>query len=511
MNGFLTKVHEQVRSIWQGMNRTARMGLMAAVAAFLLVISLLLWRYGGTAGHAVLFSNLEVEDAAAVVAVLREAGVPYRLEQGGTQILVPADQVPALRLDLAAQGLPRGGVVGFEAFDTTRFGITDFERQVQYQRALQGELTRTIRAFEQVQDARVHITLPERSLFVRDQPRASASVVLQLRPGTTLSPSQVQAIVHLLAHSVEGLSPEDVTVVDTRGNVLTDLLADADTLRSDAVARRLDVERQFETRLARDVQAVLEQVYGIGKVIARVHAELNFDRFEETSEVFASPTGGPRGLPRSEQRTEERYEGELAQPGGVVGVDANIPGYVADAGTGGTYELFEETINYELNRTVTSRDVAPGAVRRLSVAVLIDGELEDAELARVSDVVAAAVGLDPARGDLISVQSLRFSGGALPVDAAPAEQVASGWLLPLVAVAALALGAAIVLVLRRRQKPVPAVVDLTVGALPEEEEEKPLSVYEQKKRQLRSRVQAIAKERPKDVAELLRAWMAEDR
>ena len=170
-------------------------------------VAIVFFSLGRTGSYQVLFSNLQPADAAEVVALLREQGVPHRIERNGSEIWVPEDYVAPARLELAAMGLPRGGVVGFEAFDTTRLGMTDFERQVQYQRALQGELTLTIRAFEQVQDARVHIALPERSLFVRDQGEPSASVVLQLVPGRTLDSSQVQAIVHLLARSVEGYNP----------------------------------------------------------------------------------------------------------------------------------------------------------------------------------------------------------------------------------------------------------------------------------------------------------------
>lgn len=512
MNGFVTKLREQVGAIWAGMKPGARIGAIGAIAVFATAIVLLLAFSSGDGGYQVLFSNLRAQDAAEVVATLEEQGVPFRLERNGADIWVPDQHVAPLRLELAALGLPRGGVVGFEAFDTTRLGMTDFERQVQYQRALQGELTRTIRAFEQVQDARVHVALPERSLFIGQQSHPSASVVLELKPSSSMGGSQVQAIVHLLARSVEGLSPENVTVVDTRGNVLTDLLASEDTLRSDAVARQLEIQSAYETRLSRDLQAMLERIYGSGNVVARVSAELNFDRLEEMSEVFAAPGNGRGGLARSEQRTEERYEGNMTSAGGVAGVDSNIPGYVGeDPGSDGLYELVDETINYELNRTVSNRQVASGEVRRLSVAVIIDGQLDNADSQRVSEIAAAVVGVDPSRGDVVSVQSMQFQAMPVLADLAPvtAATSSSPFVYILVALAA-SIGAIVVmLVVRRRRKPEPTI-DLTIDESSETENAVPLSNYEQRKRQMRSRVQTIAKERPKDVVELLRAWMAED-
>lgn len=511
MDSFLGKVGEQILGVWKGMDRRAKLLSAAAVAVVLGAVAIVFFSLGRTGSYQVLFSNLQPADAAEVVALLREQGVPHRIERNGSEIWVPEDYVAPARLELAAMGLPRGGVVGFEAFDTTRLGMTDFERQVQYQRALQGELTRTIRAFEQVQDARVHIALPERSLFVRDQGEPSASVVLQLVPGRTLDSSQVQAIVHLLARSVEGLQPDNVTVVDTRGNVLSDQLIQRDAFRSDVVARQLEVERQYEQRLSRDLESLLELVFGPGRVVARVRVELGFDSAEELSEAFSSPTNGRTGLPRSEQRTQERYEGVLSDAGGVVGVDANIPGYVEQSGSVGTYELVDETVNYELNRIVSTRQIAPGEIRRLSVAVVVDATLDEAERARISEIAAAAVGLDPERGDVVSVQSMRFETPPPVEVAAVGTGSASVTWLPYLLVGLLVIAAVAALVYvatRRSRRP---ALDVTVGDADEQDEDEvPLSAYERRKRELRSRVYSIARERPKEVAQLIRAWLAED-
>lgn len=511
MESFVGKLGEQVAGVWKGMDRRAKLLSGVALGVLLGAIVILVLSLNRTGTYQVLFSNLQPTDAAEVVAYLREQGVSHRLERNGSEIWVPEEHVAPVRLDLAAMGLPKGGVVGFEAFDTTRLGMTDFERQVQYQRALQGELTRTIRAFDQVQDARVHIALPERSLFIREQGQPSASVVLQLAPGRTLESTQVQAIVHLLARSVEGLNPDNVTVVDTRGNVLSDLLTDRDTFRSDVVARQLEVARLYEERLSRDLESLLSLVFGPGRAVARVRVELGFDSVEEMSESFSSPTDSRTGLARSEQRTQERYEGELADAGGVVGVDANIPGYVENAGSAGSYELIDETINYELNRIVATRQIAPGEIRRLSVAVIIDAALDEEARAQISEIAAAAVGLDPTRGDVVSVQSMQFETPSPMFETPEIPDVSAPNWLPYILLAIVGVVAGTLLVVtmqRRRRQP---TVDLVIPELETAEEaDVPLSAYERRKRELRSRVHSIAQERPKDVAQLIRAWLAED-
>lgn len=508
MNDLVGKLGRRVSDVWRGMSVAGRVGVLAGAVGLLAALFIIGLYLGSDGDFELLFSNVDPQDAAEVVAVLRDEGVPYRLERGGSEIWVPAAQVAAMRLEMAARGLPRGGVVGFEAFDTTRLGMTDFERQVQYQRALQGELTRTIRAFDQVQDARVHIALPERSLFVREQGEPSASVVLELKRGQTLSRGQVEAILHLLSRSVEGLRPENITVVDTRGNVLSDLIvADELTAGSDRVARQLEVQSLFEQRMARDLEGLLERIYGPGKVVARVRAEIGFDHAEELSEVFTAPDGSRSGLPRSEQRSEERYEGTVGGAGGVAGVTSNIPGYVGDAESSGVYELLEQTINYELNRFVATRHVAPGAVRRLSVAVVVDAPLDAAAEQSLRDLVGAAVGFDRERGDVISVQSMQFEAvPVLAVPQTPVEPERGSVLVWLVLAAIILLAAITVVVLRRRRRSVGRTLDITVAEEVDNDQE---PAEDQRRDELRRFAQSIAQSRPQEAAQLIRAWIKE--
>lgn len=512
MNAQFGNVRNQIGRLWLGLTPLARYAIAGALVLISLGLLFVAARHAGPGSYEVLYSGLRPEDAAELVSALDERGALYELRHNGREIWVPPGEVAGLRLALAADGLPRGGVVGFEAFNETRLGMTDFERQVRYQMALQGELTRTIRAFTQVEDARVHIALPERSLFVGQQREASASVVLSLRPGASLGPSQVRAVVHLLAHSVEGLAPDHVTVVDTRGNVLTDTLLSESAAGTDAVERQFEVQRLFERALEQDLQHMLERVYGPGRVVARVNADINFDHFEEQSELFSSPTGGRTGIARSEQLFEERWSGEVGAALGVAGVESNIPGYVSpDTGGAGDYERREETINYELNRTVVNRREAPGGVRRISVAVLIDGDLDADARAQIAESVSAVSGLQPARGDVVSVQSMRFEAVpataglvALPDGEPRVPLGVTSWYLVALALV-LGVGLAIGAWLRR-----PAARSAAASLQDEPKTVETLPDPERRRQLMHDRVQSLAKEQPEELAKLLKGWLISD-
>lgn len=493
------------------MSRTQRVAAGAGVA---IVIAALVYLGVSSDGGAyeVLFTRLRTEDAAEIVAVLRERGVPYRLADNGTSVLVPRESVYEVRLDLAAQGIPRGGVVGFEVFQDSPIGTTDFERMVRYRQALQGELVRTIRELREVQDARVHLTLPERSPFLREQRPATASVLLHLR--APLRESQILGIAHLVARSVENLDPENVTIIDSTGRVLHDGRHFAQAGTGMDVVTRLDLQRAYERELELSVQSMLEQVFGVGRAVARVRAQMNFDLLEEREELYA-PVIRDRGVLRSQQRMEESFEG---MPGpadavGVAGVEANIPGYVGmdNLGRG---ERVEEISNYELNRTERVWVRMPGAVESLSVAVWIDGDLGPADLQRVEDTVVSALGLDLTRGDQVTVQAFSFERPE-PVAAAVAVQPSEWWEGPWIWLALLAVGVLIVFfATRRRAAPAPAAptVDIEVDEEidPYAELTKEARREERLRRSRQEVIERMVREKPADVVGLLRAWMLED-
>ena len=378
----------------------------------------LLWMSGGSEQQ-VLYSQLSMEDAAAVTTKLREMNIPYTIKGDGTTILVPSTMVYDTRLRLATAGLPQGGGVGFEVFDQRTFGMTEFMQKLNYQRALQGELARTITQLAAVQSARVHIVLPEKSLFVSQQQRTTASVVLKLLPNRRLTPDQIRGITHLVSSSVEGLQLADVTIVDTHGNILSRAEENATFLsRTEA---QLSYQQTLEQGLERRVQSLLERAVGEGKVTVRVSATLDFQHSERTEERFDADNPAIR----SEQRNKEEGSGQGFWAVGVPGVRSNVDGAPQEAEKDKTKAVTSrqsETINYELSKMV-SKIVAPsGEVKHLSVAVLVDGSYQAGpkngartyvprtaeELAKYREVVKSAIGYNETRGDRVEVANIPF-------------------------------------------------------------------------------------------------------
>ena len=346
----MNNILESIKETWGKLSRPMQIGVGIFVLG--VFISLVLLALLSRPQYQILFSGLSTDDAGAVVAALQDRGVQYQLADNGSTVLVPQEQVDETRIALATAGMPTGGVVGFEIFNTTRLGETEADRQLRFQWALQGELTRTIRQINEVADARVHIVLPRRSLFISESQAASASVLLHLRPGAQLSRNQVRAIANLVSSSVEGLTPENVTIVDTRGTVLSSPAVNG--MGGIDLAERFELQWLYEQQLESSIVAMLERIYGFGNVVARVNADLNFSFLEEYSETY-EPVNRGEGLARSVQTLDESYRSSQSGTGGVPGVDANIPGYVFGEEAEGSieWERSENTVNYELNRIET--------------------------------------------------------------------------------------------------------------------------------------------------------------
>jgi len=369
--------------------------------------------------YQLLFSHLSPDDAAAIINELKERRIPYRIEAGGA-IAVPKEKVYETRLSLAGEGLPRGGGVGFEIFDRSRIGMTEFTQKVNYLRALQGELARTISWLAEIESARVHIVVPEKRLFLGTEEKARASVIVKLKPGKQLSYNQVQGIVHLIASSVEGLDPGNVTVVDTHGQMLTRPRdrEDLAVLSSYQLEYQHSLERYIENR----IQQILEPVVGPGKVVTRVSAEIDFKRVEKTEERYDPDSVAVR----SEQRNLEKTAAGFAAAG-VPGVLSNTPanqGTRALSGPAPTQRQ-NEIINYEISKVVSRIFEPSGAIKRLSVAVLVDGTYKmvktaegkeqrqyvprsKEELKKFEDLVKSAVGFVADRGDTVEVVNIPF-------------------------------------------------------------------------------------------------------
>ncbi|SCC26842.1 flagellar basal-body MS-ring/collar protein FliF [Kosakonia oryziphila] len=421
--------------------------MVAAAAAVAIVVAMVLW--ARSPDYRTLFSNLSDQDGGAIVTQLTQMNIPYRFADGNGAIEVPADKVHELRLRLAQQGLPKGGAVGFELLDQEKFGISQFSEQVNYQRALEGELARTIETLGPVKSARVHLAMPKPSLFVREQKSPSASVTVNLQPGRALDDGQISAMVHLVSSAVAGLPPGNVTVVDQGGRLLTQ----AGTAGRDLNDAQLKYTADVESRIQRRIEAILGPIVGNGNVHAQVTAQLDFANKEQTEEQY-SPNGGDpaQAVLRSRQvNSSEQIGGQY--PGGVPGALSNQPApansapittqnnqqntqgqqgtntSTANSNTAGPRNTtHSETNNYEVDRTIRHIKMNVGDIERLSVAVVVnyrtlaDGKtaaLTADQLKQIEDLTREAMGYTEKRGDTVNVVNSPFNatddiGGQLP-------------------------------------------------------------------------------------------------
>ncbi len=379
---------EELRKIWNRLPGPQRTFVLT-IAAALVVVIVLVAAWAGRQEYGVLYANLDPEDASGIVDQLRSQKVHYRLSDGGGTVWVPRDAVYELRLSLASAGLPQSTGQGYELLDTSKIGWTDFVQKLQFRRALEGEIARTIQALDAVAQARIHIVMPEPSLFVEEQRTPTASVMVKVKPGARLSEGEVQGIVHLVASAVEGLQPESVTVLDTGGRLLS-RPRDSESLLA-YTTDQISLARTVEEGLVRKAQSALEQVLGPNKAVVRVSADLDFERAETTREIYDSENP----VVRSEERSES-----------------------TSPDNGST----ENTVtNYEISKTVQRVVDTPGTVRRLSASVFIDGTYTTnpagerqyvarnaQEMQKLTTLIQTAIGFDPGRGDVLSVENIAF-------------------------------------------------------------------------------------------------------
>ncbi|MGS0624181.1 flagellar basal-body MS-ring/collar protein FliF [Ralstonia sp. VS2407] len=424
-----------------------RLLMMIGGAALVAVIAAaMLW--SRAPDYRVLYSNVSDSDGGAIIAALQQMNVPYRFAEGGTAIMVPEASVHEARLKLASQGLPKGGQAGFELMENQKFGTSQFAEQVNYQRALEGELARTIQAMQEVQSARVHLAMTKPSVFVREQAKPSASVLLKLYPGRMIDRSQVQAIGHLVSSSVPNLPLANVTVVDQSGRLLSSSFQDT---ASGLDPTQLSYVRDVEQGYIKRIEAILGPVVGEDNVRAQVTADVDLDNTEQMAETYR-PNQDPANAAVRSTHTAEATQNKADAQGGVPGALSNQPPtaprmlptapapasasqpaatgpngqpqQAAAANTSGTAtsgnssSTRDTTTNYEVDKTVRRTRAAVGTVRRLSVAVVVnyrgDGKtwkpLSEAEMANLNALVKDAVGFDAKRGDSVNVVNSQFSG-----------------------------------------------------------------------------------------------------
>ncbi len=392
-----------------------------------------------------LYTTLASEDAGAVVQKLKEGGVDFRLTEGGSTVLVPSAKVAEMRLDMAAAGLPKSGRIGFELFDKTNFGATEFVEHINYRRALEGELERTVMSLAEVEQARVHVTFPKESVYLESRQPAKASVVVHLRPGATLLPQNVVAIEHLVASAVEGLTPEAVSVLDVRGNLLSRVRAAAAPDGGESSDRLLEIRQGIERDLVAKINSTLDPLLGENKFRAGASVDCDFSSGEQSEELY-DPN---RSVVVTSQKSED-----TSTPGsgtaGVPGTASNLPRpaprpTTALAGT----SRKTESVAYQSSRVVRRTKMPEGTVKRMSLSVLVDQavhwEGQGAKMRRVieqpsaeklktiRDLVAAATGFSTTRGDQLIVESLPFEStlNLEPPSAASPAPKPSGTVIPL--------------------------------------------------------------------------------
>lgn len=400
-----------MNAFWEGLGRSARAGLVAGAIAIVLLTAALAW-WLMRPDYQVLFSDLKPQDAAAMSAELDKLKIPYRFDEANGSILVDRPQVHPTRIKLMGQDMPLHGAVGFELFNNTDFGMTEFAQKINYQRALQGELTRTILSLSEIRDVRVHLALPEQGLFKQAHARPKAAITVTLREGRVLRPEQVSGIQRLVAAATPGMTAQDVTVVDRQGVALSrpaDEGADAAAGMAGG-SGRLELKKDTEAQLARKAAAVLDRAFGPGQAMASVDVTLNMDQVRITTEdVIPAPsrTADSRGVIVKER--------ESVRDGGQAPLDAARAGGGAGAST-------QREVDYQVGRRVEQVVSQAGAVRRIQVVAVVRQALDAAQEDKLRRLLAAAVGANPDRGDLVVVQSLQ----ALVPSSAAAGGAAAG-------------------------------------------------------------------------------------
>ena len=496
---------------WQALNQTQK--IVASLVTVGVVISLFfLGKLAVQPAYAPLLTGLDPKDAGVIIEELKTLKVPYQIADQGKTIKVPESQVYETRIQLASSGALGGGM-GFELFDQSKFGQTDFEQQVGYQRALQEELRRTLVQIEGVEQARVHLVIPQKSVFVNaDQGTPSASIALKFKPAAKLKPEQVQGICDIFVGSLEGLKPENVHIIDTEGNVLSDNLntSDPKAVMTRTALDQQKAQREYEKELETRIQQMLARILGQNQAVAMVTADLDFNQQQTTSTTSTNP----QNLKVSEHNIKESGAGSEA--GGAPGTDSNVTTTPYATGNGSSnYTKEENEINYQVSTVQETIINAPGSVRRLSAAVVVSESDGPVDTQTVKDVVAAAIGFSQVRGDQINVSNMVFDDtyqkkvgdemAQIETQAKTKERIYTYATIGGIVLASILVVVMFIMWRRRsaqridsggQEKFIP-VKEMQVEEVP---------VYRDDKQQ---KVRDMAKDKPEDIAELLKVWIKE--
>lgn len=516
----MKEIIAQIKELWSKMDKTRR-AITVAVLVAVLVILILAIVWAGSPRYEQLYARLSEQDRSAVITKLEEMNVPYRATASGG-IEVP--NAVSVRANLLKEGIPSGGVVGWEIFDQTSFSTTDFSNEINRQRAIAGELTRTLQRVDGIIDAKILLNLPDSSqyLFADEKPDGTASIQLQLRSPNVLGQSQVEAIVNMAAAGI-GIKPENITVIDNYANDLTALLRSKIGTRAGAanLSDRFHAKIEYEDLTRKSIESMLTKVFGFNKSVVRVDADLDLDYREIKSETY-----GKSGVPRSEQERNETYEGTGGGAYGIAGTDSNINTYQVDgAGSGGSVksEKTERTVNYEIDKTEEFRIPAPGKVNRLSVGVWINGDLPQATKEKVINTVMRAAGLNEERGDVLTVENINF---AEPEQFSNANQLELSWQTILLAIGAVLLLFVVFLVVKKilsggkrtRRSDLDdgfnlgSQMDTIIDDNGQVEQAAMMELSTEEKMRIEriNQLEKLALEHPDEVAALLQSWLSED-
>lgn len=517
------------RRIMLLLGAAATVALMAAV-----------WMWGSQPEYRVLFSNFSDRDGGAIVAELEKMGVPYKYAEGGGAVLVPADKVHDARLKLASQGLPKGGNVGFELMENQKLGASQFVEQINFQRAMEGELARSIESVSAVQAARVHLAFPKSSIFVSEQKTPTASVVLNLHPGRTLDPQQVSAIVHLVASSVPELSTKSVTVIDQNGNLLSEMGRPTSPTGLDAT--QIKYVQELQQSVARRIESIISPIVGPGNVRAEATADVDFSRSEQAVESY-KPNQTPDAMTIRSQQTSESLNG-AATAGGVPGALSNQPPAPATApinpqpqaqasapaapATPPATTRKDATVNYEVDKTIQYVQQSMGGLKRLTVAVVVnhrksadkDGKvamkpLGEAEMTQITNLVKEAMGFNAERGDSVNVVNTPFASPEVEqIPETPLWKQPATLQMGKDAGRYLLIGLALLLIYLRVLKPMmkkiselPSPAPRAQAALPQGADTMALAQGQRSYQDNLSRAQKLANEDPRVVANIVKTWV----
>ncbi|WP_457678159.1 flagellar basal-body MS-ring/collar protein FliF [Thermovibrio sp.] len=421
----LSKFRDKFRELLSKGANLKTIALVLGALSIISLISFVLIKSSSNQDYAVLYTHLSPDDAGEILTVLQENKIPYKVLGDGSIILVPKDKVYEVRLMLAAKGLPHGKVVGFEIFDQPKLGITQFQQNVEYLRALEGELERTIRRIDAVRDVKVNIALPKDSIFVRESSEPKASVLVDLWPGRELTKEQVKAIVFLVSHAVPGLKPENVTVVDNRGRVLTDFI---NTSEQEEASKEFQIKMQLERDIERKVRELLARALGDSKVVVSASVEVETGRFQQKRELYDPDMTAVV----SQRKVQERETALKSAPQGPPGTPTNVPPVINNSSNSGEVrkEKKDITTNYDVSKTIESTVSPIFKIKRITVGVLVDGKYKEIrekngtikykfiprskeELKTYEELVKSAIGYDPKRGDRVTVVSVPFEASLI--------------------------------------------------------------------------------------------------